>query len=195
LLLSKKEKEKLVIKLANEGKPSRYIAQTVHISLKDIGTVIRRYTGDEQQESHDGSLSLNSKAFKLFKENKNLVDVTIILNTETDQVIDMFNDYLRLSNLEKLISIYKELGDDIHILHYLYNQLKWQGLANKKDIVNIIQKEDELKNMDNILYKTAEEIGRLNSAKFKAEKEIEELIKKIDNYNAFLSEENDIQYK
>jgi transposase len=46
LLLSKKEKEKLVIKLANEGKTTREIAKEAHISLKDIGKIIHKVTGD-----------------------------------------------------------------------------------------------------------------------------------------------------
>jgi DNA-binding NarL/FixJ family response regulator len=36
MLLSKKEKEKLVIKLANEGKTTREITKEMHMSLKSI---------------------------------------------------------------------------------------------------------------------------------------------------------------
>ena len=47
-LISRKEKEKLVIQLANEGKTTREIAKQVHISLKAIGTIIRKVTeGDD----------------------------------------------------------------------------------------------------------------------------------------------------
>jgi transposase len=42
LLLSRKEKEGLVIKLAREGKTTREIAKIVHISLKDIGEILRK---------------------------------------------------------------------------------------------------------------------------------------------------------
>jgi DNA invertase Pin-like site-specific DNA recombinase len=41
-------KEKLVIKLANEGNTTREIARIVHISLKDIGKIINRETGDTE---------------------------------------------------------------------------------------------------------------------------------------------------
>jgi transposase len=51
LLISKKEKEKLMIELANEGKTTREIAKQVHISLKDIGKIIRKVTGDAADES------------------------------------------------------------------------------------------------------------------------------------------------
>ena len=90
-----------MIKLAEEGKNRREIAQAAHVSLKDIGIIIRKHLGEEENEMvYSGKgLSLNSKAFKLFKENKNLVDVAITLNIETDEVLGLYNDYLRLLNL------------------------------------------------------------------------------------------------
>jgi DNA-binding NarL/FixJ family response regulator len=39
MLITRTEKEKLVIKLAEEGKTTRQIAKEVHISLKDIGKI------------------------------------------------------------------------------------------------------------------------------------------------------------
>ena len=42
LIISKKEKEKIVIELATEGKTTREIAKQVHISFKDIGKIINR---------------------------------------------------------------------------------------------------------------------------------------------------------
>lgn len=42
LLLSRKEKEALVIKLAKEGKTTREIVKILHTSLLDIGKIIGR---------------------------------------------------------------------------------------------------------------------------------------------------------
>ena len=164
VILKRQQKEELVIKLAKEGKNTREIAQAVHISLKDIGMIIRNYLGEENPESSGKGLSLNSKAFKLFKEGKNLVDVAIILNIDTDEVLCLYNDYLRLLNLKKLMTIYKEMGDeDFGLLEYLYNQLKWESLATKKDIHRIIEQAGELRNLDQALIEAAGDVGRLNS--------------------------------
>ena len=46
LLVSRKEKEQLVIKLAQEGKTTREIAKQVHVSLRDIGKIQHKLTGD-----------------------------------------------------------------------------------------------------------------------------------------------------
>jgi len=191
MILTRKEKEDLVIELANQGKSTRYIAQVVHISLKDIGTIIRRYTGEEDvapTESQDKTLSLTSKAFKLFKDNKSLVDVAIALNMEADEVLCLHSDYLQLSNKDKLMSIYRETGDDIHQLAYLYNELKWHGLANRKDIYNIVQHSEKLKSLDKVVFDAYGEIGRLDSTKLNLEAEVKELQKKIDHYDSMLLE-------
>ena len=46
MLLSRKEKEKLVINLTQEGKTTREIAKQAHISLRDIGKIQHKLTGD-----------------------------------------------------------------------------------------------------------------------------------------------------
>jgi len=62
MLIPKTEKEQLVIKLAEEGKTTREIAKEVHISLKDIGKIIRKATGDSdsQGEEKEGERKTNS---------------------------------------------------------------------------------------------------------------------------------------
>ena len=188
LILSKKEKEMLVIKLAEEGKSTRQISEAVHISLKDIGTIKRRYTGEEESIEKNNSLSINSKAFKLFKENKNLVDVAITLNMDAHEVLDLHTDYLRLSNKNNLMSIYFEMGNEIHLIEHLYRELKLHGLDNEYDISNILQKEENLKNLDNDLYETAGEIGRLNSLKMQLKKEIAELMEMLGHCKSVMEE-------
>ena len=75
----------MVIQLASRGKTTREIAQTVHVSLLDIGKIIRRFTGEES-EYQNKDLSITSKAFQMFKENKSRIDVAISLNLVPEQV-------------------------------------------------------------------------------------------------------------
>jgi hypothetical protein len=53
------------------------------------------------------------QAFNLFRENKNLVDAAIILNMEADDVLNLHPNYLRLLNKDSLMSICKEIDDEI----------------------------------------------------------------------------------
>ena len=80
MILTKKEKEHMVIQLASQGKTTREIAKAAHISPKDIAIIIRRFTGDEK-DYQNKSPSITSKAFQMFKESKSKVDVAIVLYT------------------------------------------------------------------------------------------------------------------
>src|SRR3954471_7244181 len=81
LLISRKEKEQLVIKLAQEGKTTREIAKQVHVSLRDIGSIIHKesvnkYTSQEEKDKEleiekqkkFKSLSPYARAFQMFKD-------------------------------------------------------------------------------------------------------------------------------
>ena len=53
VILNKKEKEELVVKLHQENKTIRQIAEIVHMSFKDIGAIIRRIDGQPDDEGID----------------------------------------------------------------------------------------------------------------------------------------------
>ena len=89
VILNKKEKEELVVKLHQENKTIRQIAEIAHMSFKDIGTIIRRIDG--QPNDDDINLSNKSKATKalwLFENGKRPIDVAIDLDIPYDEVID-----------------------------------------------------------------------------------------------------------
>jgi hypothetical protein len=156
LLLSRKEKEKLVIKLANEGKTTRDIAKIAHVSLLDIGKIIDKVTGDgepSQQEIEKEmenekqkrwkSLSPYAKAFQMFKDKRTLADVAIELDIKSSAVLDFYNDYLCLLRMNSLVTIYNELKKDLPLLLHLYRRIKEEGL-NKQDITELLQNHNKL---------------------------------------------------
>jgi len=152
-LLTRKEKQKMVIQLANEGKTIREIAKIVHISLKDICKIINKEMGDDdylsQQEKDKElenekqkkwkTLSPYAKAFQMFKDKKPLADVTIELDIKTTAVLDFYNDYLKLTRMDILVKIYKELGQDFPLFIHLFNRINKEGLLNKQDITDLVK--------------------------------------------------------
>ena len=149
MLISRKEKEKLVIQLAHEGKTTREIAKHVHISLRDIGTIIHKETGDYKEENdellerekqkHDEQqkekekqerlkyLSPYAKSFQMFNDRKSLEDVAIELDLDTDTVLFYYEDYLRLLKMDWLVRIYHDLKRDFLMFFYLYKRIKKEG--------------------------------------------------------------------
>jgi hypothetical protein len=142
LLLSRKEKEKMVIELAKEGKTTRQIAESIHMSLRDIGRIIAKETGDhvlverdkQQQESEKEkqnkwkSMSIYSKAFQMFKNKRTLADVAIELDLKSSAVLNFYNDYLDLLKMSWLVHIYNDLKEDFVLFLHLYNRIKKEGL-------------------------------------------------------------------
>lgn len=189
VILNKEQKEQLVLKLAMENKNYRTIAKIAHISPKAIATIIRKYNGEET-EYQNKSPSVTSKAFQMFKENKSRVDVAIALNLEADYVVTLFEDYMHLLNLDKLMNIYKELGDDIYLLDHLFHEMRWEGIATKNKIARFTEMAGRLTRLDEEELKICEQIGRLNSKKFELEREIEEALKELDQYNVSLIEKS-----
>jgi transposase len=138
LLTSRKEKENQVIKIAEESKATREIAKEIHISLKDIGRIIRKETrdGDEPTESEKEkekemekqkrlkSLSPYAKTFQMFKDKLSLADVTIELDIDTDTVLNYYKDYLRLVRTNSFMAMYDELKDDLPIFIHLHRRIK-----------------------------------------------------------------------
>ena len=133
MLLSKKEKEKLVIQLTNEGKTIREIAKIVHMSLRDICKIINKETGDEdpsQQEIEKEkqnkwkSMSPYARAFQMFKDKKILADVAIELDIKSNAVLDIYRDYLMLTRMSVLVKVYDELKNDFPLFLHLFRRIK-----------------------------------------------------------------------
>ena len=55
----------------------------------------------------------------MFKNRKPLEDVAIELDTKSSAVLDFYNDYLKLSRMDILVKIYKELGQDFPLFIHL----------------------------------------------------------------------------
>jgi hypothetical protein len=156
LLLSRKEKEKLVIQLAEEGKTTREIEKLVHISLLDISKIIYKVTGDKVPSHEDKkkelenekqrklkSLSPYARAFQMFKDKKSLADVTIELDIKSSAVLNFYNDYLCLLRMNSLVTMYKELKKNFPLLLHIYRRIKEEGL-NKQDITELLQNHNKL---------------------------------------------------
>ncbi len=182
MVLNRKEKEGLVIKLVNEGKTTREIAQLAHVSLRDIGPITRKVNGDDNPDEDNEELVQNRKltdksyyaqSFQMFKEGKSLIDVVIELDLDTDRVQAFYSDYLNLTNRTYLINIYSELKNDFPLFLHLFRRIKKESL-NKQDITELLESQNELKEMVKRVTAANRLLASLNSDKLQLGKEIME---------------------
>lgn len=180
MLLSKKDKEKRVIQLANEGKTTREIAKEVHISLKDIGRILNKVTGDDEAEWEQRlkDKSDYARAFQMFRDGRPLTEVAIELDIESPTVIYYYQDYLKLVNMRKMVVIYTNLKDDLPLFLRLYGRIKKEKLS-KPQIVELLKTPNLLLDLKKKVDMHTDHIWDLHSKKLKLEKELEEKKKRL----------------
>jgi transposase len=138
MILNKHQKKALVIEYYKQGKTRRQIAETVHMSFKDIADIINKYTGDDKQ-ANNPEKSKDSRAFELFLQGKRSVEVAIELDMPADKVEELHVQYWRLSKLDDLEELYYEAGYSLPLLLQLHNILKDKRITKDKDICELIE--------------------------------------------------------
>ena len=100
--------------------------------------------------------------------------MAIALNLETFEIISLFHDYLKLSDIDKLVTVYDYLGSDLSIFLDLFDRMKDEGiLTSQPAIARFVQSAEKLARLEEESLKVYGQIGRLNDKKFELEREVE----------------------
>jgi hypothetical protein len=153
--MNRTEKEQCVIRLYNENKSTREIAKLMHMSFRDIGTIIKKVKvesdlerGQPEEEEDIKSKSKTTQAIKLFSELSTPVEVAIALDLQTAQVQAIYQEYWELDGMSRLAQIYDEAKYDLHDLLRLHRIVKALGME-KRDIISVFNliKHNQLETM------------------------------------------------
>ena len=153
-ILTRQERERLVLDLYNQGKTYREISKEARISPRDIGVILNKVVkekgeaskeqgqdnndaGDKEQEQQQ-HLSLSAQAYKLFSEGKTPLEVAIELNLAESEATKFYREYWKLKNLHNLNTVYEETRGDIEPFLKLYKLSKANGMGVKQ-VVNLLQ--------------------------------------------------------
>ena len=93
--MDKKQKEALIIALAEKGETYRDITKKADVSPNTIKAVLNRAGLDE-------STSIYSRAFELFSEGKTPLQVAITLNLEAEIAIQYHQQVLHASRMHRI---------------------------------------------------------------------------------------------
>jgi transposase len=122
VVLNKKEKEQLVIKLYQDGKPIREIARQAHLSFGSIGKIIR--TINNSGDDNCSSSSKSTKALWMFKNGKRPIDVAIELDISASEVEEIQQEFWQLNQLHELGFLFNEIKNYLPSFIKLFNLLK-----------------------------------------------------------------------
>ena len=133
-MLSTKDKENMVIDLLGKGYTLMDIAKSAHVSFSYVGKIRKVVLGEVDDDKEVSKpLSVPSQAFKLFLDGKPPVEVAIIVDLDTQEVLRMFHDYLMLQNMHRVVMILKEHKGDLAPFLKLFHHIK-ENKTRVKDI-------------------------------------------------------------
>ena len=74
----------------------------------------------------------------MFKDGLPLEDVAIELDIESPTVLCYYEDYLKIVNMGRLVTIYQELKDDLSLFLRLYRRIKKESLS-KPELLQLLK--------------------------------------------------------
>jgi hypothetical protein len=141
VVLNRNEKEQLVIKLHQDGKTIRQIASAAHLSFSDIGTIIRKIDGqDNDAEMKDLKCKTkDTQAFWLFSHGKKPIDVAIELDLSATEIHEMQEEFWALTDLHELAFVYDEIKTFLPSFLKLFHCLKNNKMLSEKHISDVLK--------------------------------------------------------
>jgi hypothetical protein len=167
VVLNKKDKEELVIKLHKEGKTIRQIAQAARLSFIDIGRIIRKINGQNNNDSIDlKDKSIETRAIYLFSIGKTPLEVAIELNLPATEVHNMQEEFWALNQQYDLALAYGEIKNFLPLFMTLYRSLKERNMLNEEYLTNFLKYAGyDLPELTNKIQQLANEVIDLESKK------------------------------
>ena len=140
VVLNKKEKEELVIKLYQDGKPIREIARQAHLSFGSIGKIIK--TINNNGDDNCSSSSKSTKALWMFKNGKRPIDVAIELDISAFEVEELQQEFWALNQLHELGFLFNEIKNYLPSFIKLFNLLKSNKMLGNEYILKFLRYAD-----------------------------------------------------
>ena len=197
---NRKERERLVTELYNNGSTYREIAKQARVSLRDIKGILDKANGVQ-------SLSKSSQAYRMFSEGSSPTEVAIALDMRELEVTQLYKESWTLKQLYDLNSIYLETRGDLGSFVKLYNLSKVAGL-NAEHVVRILRLADSnnllhLEEKYHSLKLEVESLEEMTKSSVRIlqdyDMELDALGKSFDNYCQLCQEQevklNDLQTK
>jgi hypothetical protein len=139
VVLNRRDKEQLVIKLHQEGQTIRKIASAAHLSFSEIGSIIRKIDGRDNETKDLKNKSKDTQALYLFSIGKTPLEVTIELDLTTTVVHEIQEEYWALNQLHELAFVYNEIKAYLPSFLKLFHCLKNNKMRSEKHITDVLR--------------------------------------------------------
>ena len=171
VVLNRRDKELLVIKLHQEGKTIRDIASAAHMSFGDIGKIINRIDGRDNDDRVEAKMNIKNKskdtqALFLFSTGKKPIEVAVELDLSASEVHNMLEEYWALNDLHELALAYNEIKAYLPSFLKLFHCLKEHRMLDEKHISKFLRYANyDLSDLENRVQCLSNEIINLEGQK------------------------------
>ena len=171
LVLNRREKEQLVIELYRQGKTIREIAAAAHLSFSDIGSIVRRIDGRDNDVGIEAKIDIKNKsretkALWLFSNGKKPIEVAVELDLTASEVHEMQEEFWALNDLHELALVYGEIKSYLSSFLKLFHCLKERRMLDEKNISKFIRNANyDLSDLENRVQCLSNEITNLEGQK------------------------------
>jgi hypothetical protein len=184
MVLTREEKECLVIDLYNRRTPIREIAREARMSFRDIGRIIDKK--EKEKEALQGQvrqITQSTQAYKLFSEGKSPVQVAIELNIRASEAIIFQREYWELEGLHNLNQIYEETKVDTWHFVNLCKSVKSAGMGVQHVVKLLEIANNDLPAVEYRHERLKREVDSLESWKLNSNRVLENVTKNIEHYS------------
>jgi uncharacterized protein YfkK (UPF0435 family) len=133
---------------------------------------------DVVQRGQDRAIP-NVKAYKLFDEGKNPLEVASELNLPGPQVQQFYSEYWKLKRMHQLFNVYQEIQNSIGYFLKLFRLGKKKGVTPEQ-IMILIQMADSIHKLQEKLERLQSEVLDISIRKSVGNEELEDLHEKVE---------------
>src|ERR671910_784579 len=185
--VSGEEKRRIIDLHFNQGKTIREVSRIMGKSSHDITPVTKEHRiqlaqnyamangeqSDVVQHEQDKVIP-NVKAYKLFDEGKNPLEVAAELNLPGPQVRQFYIEYLSMMRMHKLVTIYQEIQDSMSYFLKLFRLGREKGVTPEQ-IMKLVQMADSIHKLQDKLQRLQSEVLDISRSKTVAKDQLKDL--------------------
>ena len=204
IILTRQEKERLVLDLYNQGKTYREISKEARISPRDIGLILNKVIEEkteglkEERQLQDNNIdaennqeeqhsTLSTKAYKLFSDRKTPLEVAIELNLRESEATKLYKEYWNLKQLNDLNMVYEEIKGDIGYFLKLYKLAKAKGMRVQQVVDTLTIANNDLPSIEERFKRLRNDMSMIQSQKHTHERNLHQLNNQIAGTAKLLS--------
>src|SRR5919112_4041213 len=187
--LSEEEKRRIKDLHFNQGKTIREVSRIMGKSSHDVTPITKVHrtqlaqnyavaNGEQSeviQREQDRAIP-NVKAYKLFDEGKSPLEVAAELNLPGPQVQQFYVEYLSIRRMNKLVTIYQEIQDNMGYYLKLFRLGSEKGVTPEQ-IMKLVQMADSLHKLQDKIQQLQSEILYISKSKTLAKDQLKDLHK------------------